>query len=180
MSSEALIIWLCFLLPTWAQFRFVVVMASLSSPTSGPVRRASDAAGGRSVVAAPVSDSDTVNYSSKRRARVVRPGHKGTKSKRRLSYKVKNASHRPVGVLLAKRPLPASRSAAVPVRWSPSVVLCVEECVEFLLRQRAKRCATTEQTRSDDRMDPFLSSLLPSLFTLRRGKFEVNTSCALR
>lgn len=50
----------------------------LSSPPSGPVQRASDAASGQSVDAAPGSGGETVNYSSKQRSHSVALAPTGT------------------------------------------------------------------------------------------------------
>lgn len=61
------------------QFRSVLSLWRLSSPPSGPVQRASDAASGQSVDAAPASGSETVNYSSKQRSHSVAMAPTGMK-----------------------------------------------------------------------------------------------------
>lgn len=63
-ATEELRICLYFCFTIWVP----AVVALLSSPPSGPVRRASGVASCRLEVAAPASESGAVNYSSKRRS----------------------------------------------------------------------------------------------------------------
>lgn len=131
-----------FCFPNWVP----AVVALLSSPPSGRVRRASGVASCRLVVAAPVSESGAVNYSSKRRSHTaprdvevsksniishIRPEHRSPVSMTKLPGP-------PCEEVASSSPSPAESDG-----WSPSVVLYVEECVRLLLQLRGKQDATT-------------------------------------
>lgn len=165
-------------------------MAPLSSPPSGPVHRASGAASGRLVVAAPASDSETVNYSSKQRSRsvpwVIGVSKSNTESLTYSQNARRDVCHQPLWVNspvhLVKRPLPAllprwvcrlftlcgslrggMRKVFTPAAW---------KTVRY---NRGKLGPTTAWTVTTS-----LTSLLLPLFTLCRINININTRCALR
>lgn len=160
----------------------------LSSPPSGPVQRASDAASGQSVDAAPASGSETVNYSSKQRSHSVAlapTGMKFAEPSLTCSQNVRrDVCHQP---LRANSPVHLVTSFQLP--FPAECVGCslcgslrggMRRVFFFLLQQRAKRCSQTGEKLGRTTARTVSTSLTSlSLFTLCRINMNINTGCAL-
>lgn len=144
----------------------------LSSPPSGTIQTASIAAGGRSVFAAPGSNSEAVNYSSKQRSHremavleytgvLQKAGTQhGTSATRLPTEQIRRSTLGRDRFQLAFPPLSPSVG-------SPSAVLGVEECKIFFTPAAWKTAPLQplKHTRFHGRIHPNPRRLFPYIYT---------------